>query len=337
MPHLGQSAMNLTRRKLLNFTVGAAALPMAPHRAWSQAYPARPIRMIVFVPAGGPSDTIARIIAEHMSMFLHQPVVIENVTGASGSIALGRVVQSGPDGYTLSYGSWSTHVVMGASLALKYDLVSDFKPIAMLVDSPMLMVAKREMQGNDLRELITWLGKNPNRATLAIAGQASAGQLAGALFEKETGTHIQFVSYRGLGPALVDLMAGHTDLMFDLGGNSLPSLRAGTIKAYAALSKHRLSAAPDIPTVDEAGVPGLYVSSWQSLWAPRLTPDEIIAKLNAAVVDALAAPAVRQRLIELGLEIPPRERQTPEALGALQKREIEKWWPIIRGAGIRPE
>jgi tripartite-type tricarboxylate transporter receptor subunit TctC len=329
--------MKLPRRQFLHLAAGVAALPSASRFAWAQTYPARPITMIVPFPAGGPSDTVGRIMAERMSLSLGQPVIVDNISGASGSIAVGRAARAAGDGYTLSYGSWSTHVVNGAILALQYDLVNDLKPVSLIVDSPLLIIARKDMPAKDLNELIAWLKANPDKASQGTAGVASASHLAGVLFQKETGTRFQFVPYRGLGPALQDLLAGRTDLMFDLVANSLPQVRAGSVKAYAVTTGSRLAAAPNIPTVDEAGLSGLYVSSWQALWVPKSTPKNLIDKLNAAVVDALADPAVRQRLVDLGQEIPPREQQKPEALGTLQKAEIEKWWPIIKAANIKGE
>jgi tripartite-type tricarboxylate transporter receptor subunit TctC len=305
--------------------------------AVAEDYPSRPITMIVPFPAGGPTDVIARIGAERMRVSLGQPIIIDNVTGASGSIGVGRAARAVSDGYTLSFGSWSTHVVNGATLSLKYHVFNDFEPVALIAESPMLIIARKAMPANDLRALIAWLKANPDRATVGTPGTASAGQVAGIFFEKATGTRFQFVPYRGVGPAIQDLMAGRIDLMFDLVANSLPHVRAGSVKAYAIMAKAPLANAPEIPAADEAGLPGLYVSSWQALWVPKGTPKNVITKLNSAVVDALADPLVRQRLSDLGQEIPPIEQQTPEALGARQQAEIEKWWPIIKAAGIKAE
>jgi tripartite-type tricarboxylate transporter receptor subunit TctC len=293
--------------------------------------------MIVPLPAGGPSDSIGRIVAEHMSIFLGKPVIVENIAGGSGSIGIGRAARAAGDGYTLSYGSWGSSIVNGAILTLPYDLLTDFKPVSLLVDAPMILIGKRDMPASDLKALIGWLKMNPDKASQGTAGPASASHLAGLLFQKETGTRFHFVPYRGLGPALQDLMAGRIDLIFDLAANSLAQVRANSIKAYAVLAKNRLGSLPDVPTVDEAGSPGLYMSSWQAIWVPKGTPQAVIDKLNAAVVAALADPRVRQRLSDLALEIPPREQQTPEALGALERAEIEKWWPIIKSTGIKVE
>jgi tripartite-type tricarboxylate transporter receptor subunit TctC len=304
--------------------------------ALSQTYPTRPVTLVVPFPAGGPTDTVARVVAERMRLNLGQPIIVENVVGASGSIAVGRVARSTPDGYTLSLGTFSTHVVNGATFSLSYDLVSDFAPIALVADSPMLLVAKKTMPAADLKALVAWLKAHPN-ASLGTVGIGGAGHLAGVLLQNRTGVSLQAVPYRGVGPAMQDMIAGRIDLIVDLVGNSLTQVRLGNIKAYAVLSGQRSVVAPDIPTVDEAGLPGLYVSSWQALWAPKSTPQFVIDKLNLAVVDALADPIVRQRLIELAQEIPAREQQTPVALAALQQAEIKKWWPIIKAANIKAE
>ena len=299
-------------------------------RAPAQPYPSHPVTMIVPLAAGGPIDTIARIVAEGMRDSLGQSVIIENVTGASGSIGVGRVARAKPDGYTISLGYLGTHVFNGAALPLSYDLLNDFEPVSLLVCNPLLIVARKTMPAKDLRELIAWLKANPGKATEGTTGPGGSSHVAGIYFQKETGTRFQLVPYRGAAPIMQDLLAGRIDLMFDFAANSLPQVRFGTIKAYAVTAPSRLPAAPDIPTVDEAGLPGFYISAWEGVWVPKGTPKDVIGKLNAAIVAALADPSVRRQLAELGQDIYPRDQQTPEALGALQRAEIKKWWPIIK-------
>ena len=322
--------MKFSRRHFLRLAAGTAALPIMPRIAIAQAYPVRPITMVVPFPPGGPVDTIARIVADRMKASLGQSIVVENVAGASGSIGVGRAVRAAPDGYTLSVGSWSSHLFTGAVYALKYDLLKDLEPVA---GEPQLIFAKKTMPAADLRELVAWLKANPDKASAGTQGVGSIGHLDGILFQKVTGTRFQFVPYRGGAPATQDLMAGQIDIYFDSPVITLAQVRAGTVKAYAVMSKSRMASAPDIPTVDEAGLPGLHVSNWRAIWVPRGTPKDIIVKLNAAAVDALADSTVRSRLAELGQEIPPHDQQTPEALGAFQKAEAEK----CKEANIRGE
>jgi tripartite-type tricarboxylate transporter receptor subunit TctC len=329
--------MKLPRRKFLHLAAGAAALPTFPRIASAQVYPSRPITMIVPFPAGGPSDVIGRVVAERLRVSLGQPIIIENVAGAAGSIGVGRVARAAGDGYTLVLGFWGTHVVNGALYALQYDLLNDFEPISLLVTNPMLIVARKSVPASDLNGLIAWLKANPDKATQGTSGVGSAPHVFGAFFQVATGTRFQIVPYRGNGPAMQDLIAGQVDIMFDSPATSLPQVNAGTIKAYAVTAKSRLATAPNIPTVDEAGLPGFYLSIWYALWSAKGTPRDIIAKLNAGTVNTLTDPTVRQRIADLGLEIPPLEQQTPVALGALQKAEIEKWWPIIKAANIQGE
>jgi tripartite-type tricarboxylate transporter receptor subunit TctC len=292
--------------------------------------------MVTSGPAGGPTDSIGRVIAERMRISLGQAVILENLP-SSGGIAVRRLGNAAPDGYTIGLGHWGTHVIDGAVLTLPFDLLKDFQPIAQIASNPLLVLSRTTLPAKDLKELIAWLKANPGKATLASPGAGSPPHVAGLLLQKLTDTSFLFVPYRGGAPAMNDLMGGHVDLNIPQAAIAVAQASAGTVRAYAVTSSTRLAAAPDIPTVDEAGVPGLHLSVWHGLWAPRDTPKEVVARLNAAVVETLADPAVRQRLAELGQEIPPPEQQTPEALGAYQKAEIEKWWPIVKAANIKAE
>ena len=321
-------------KKLL--VAAAAALTIVTSAA-AQDYPSRPITMVVPFAAGGPTDVVARILAEGMRASLGQPVLIENVTGAAGSIAVGRVARSAPDGYTLSIGHWSTHVVNGAIYKLPYDLLTDLAPVSLLVSNPQLIVANPKVPATDLKSLVEWIKSNPDKVSAGTAGAGSASHIGGIYFQNFSHTSFLFVPYRGTGPAMQDLISGQIQIMIDQSSNSLPQVRNKLIKAFAVTSKTRLAVAPDIPTVDEAGMPGFYISVWHGLWVPKDTPKPIIAKLAAAVRAAFADPATRKRFLDLGQEIPPVEQQTPEALGAYQKAEIEKWWPLIKAAHIKVE
>jgi len=328
--------MNLPRRRFLQLA-GAAALPALSASAIAQAFPTRPVTIVVPFAAGGPIDALVRVLAESMRRTLGQPLIIENVSGAAGNIGVGRVARAAPDGYTLVTGFWGTHVVNGAIYALPYDVANDFEPVLLMSRNAQIIVARKTMPANDLSGLIAWLKANPDVAAAGTSGAGSPQHVFGVFFQNATGTHFRFVPYRGAAPTMQDLVGGQIDLMFADQTTSLPQIRSGNIKAYAVTGNGRLAAAPEIPTVDEAGLPGFYCSVWSALFAPKGTPKDIIARLNAAAVGALAEPAVRERLAELGQQIVPREEQTPEALDALQRAEIEKWWPIIKAAGIRAE
>jgi tripartite-type tricarboxylate transporter receptor subunit TctC len=304
-------------------------------RVSAQVYPSRPITIVVPFAAGGPTDTIARILAERMRQSLGQPVIVEDVGGAGGTIAAGRVARAPADGHLLLMSTWSTHVANSAIYHVQYDVRTDFEPVSLIVETPLMLVGKKALPANDLNELIAWLKTNPGKATLGAAG--GTDQVAQFLFQQAAGIQLQTVSYRGLAPALQDLLAGQIDLQFNQPGNLLPQMRAGLIKAYAVTGKKRLAVAPDVPTVDEAGVPGLYIAPWHALWAPRGTAKAVIAKLNAATAEVLADPAVRKRLADIGQQILPSEQRTPEALAAFHEAEIEKWWPIIKASGIKAE
>jgi tripartite-type tricarboxylate transporter receptor subunit TctC len=303
----------------------------------AQDYPSRSITIIVPFPAGGSIDAVARIVGERMKTSLGQPFIVENVTGAGGSIGVGRVAHAAPDGYTIGIGNLSTHVINGATYTLGYDVVKDFEPVSLLTTEPMVVGANKTTSAVDLKELVAWLKANPDKATAAVGGTGDITQIAELLFQKETGTRFQLVPYRGTVLAINDVMSGRIDLVLMQASSLLPQVTARNIKAYAIMAPKRLQAAPDIPTIDEAGLPGFYVSYWFGMWVPKGTPKPIISRLNAAVVDALADETVRGRLTELGREVVARDQQTPDALGAQQRAEIERWWPIIKAAGIKAE
>jgi tripartite-type tricarboxylate transporter receptor subunit TctC len=318
---------------MLLLAVLAMAVAMTDGAA--QTYPSRAIAMVVPFAAGGPNDTVARVLLEGMHRALGQPVVIENVTGANGTIGVGRVARATPDGYTVGVGSFNSHVVNGAVYKLSYDVLKDFEPVALLSTSTSIIVGKKALPADTLVDLIAWLKANPDKALVGTPGAGSSVQVYCAFFQSMTGTRFRIVPYRGAAPAMQDLVAGHIDFGIESPSTVLPQIKAGTIKAYAVTAQRRLAGAPDIPTVDEAGLPGFHTASWYGIWVPKGTPKDIIGKLNAAIVHALADPAAPARFAAFGQEIVPRERQTPEALGAWHRAEIEKWWPIIKAAGIK--
>jgi tripartite-type tricarboxylate transporter receptor subunit TctC len=329
--------MKFPRRRFLHLAAGAAVLPAASRLARAQTYPSRPITIIIAYPPGGSTDVVARVLSESLRASLGQPVIIENVGGANGSIGAGRVARAASDGYTLIIGNWNNFVANGALYALQYDLQDDFKPVGLLSETPILIAARKTMPASDLKQLVAWLKANPDKATDGHAGIGSIGHVVGVFLQKETGTRFELIPYRGGGPAVQDLVAGHIDIVMNAATDALSQVRAGTVKAYAVMGKRRLSALPEVPTVDEAGLPGFYFSQWFGLWAPKGTPDSVIGKLNSAVVTALAEPQTRSRLADVGQEIFPPQQQAPQALGALHRAEIEKWWPVIKAAGIKGE
>lgn len=330
-------AMTHLRRRFLQCAAGAAAAAVASQLAWTQTYPSRPVSMIVPYPPGGPTDTLGRIFAERMRVSLGQPVIVENVGGAAGTIGIARVARAAPDGYTVNFGNVASHVFSSIVYKLHYDVLKDLEPLALLTISPLWLVASNNVPASNVRELIAWLKSNASKATWAIVGSGSPAHLCGVYFQNQTGTRFQFVPYRGAGPAIQDLVAGQIDLSCLEASASRPSVVGGKMKAFALLAKSRWTAAPDVPTIDEAGVPGLYLPFWHGLWVPKGTPADVTATLNAAAVEALADPAVRARLTGLGVDVAPREQQTPQGLRAFHAAEIDKWRPIIEAANIKPE
>jgi tripartite-type tricarboxylate transporter receptor subunit TctC len=319
----------MTKRVVALALIALAGIVCA--QAQAQTFPSRQITLIVPFPPGGSTDVAARILAERMRAPLGQPVIIENVGGAGGSIAVGRVARAAPDGYTIDIGQWDTHV--GSIIyKLDYDLQKDFEPVGLISNNPQLMVAKKDLPADNLKDLVAWMKANPGK--INFVNQNAAANVSGVLFEKLTGQKVHFIPYRGAGPAMTDLVSGQVDLLVVQGAVALPQIRAGKIKAIANLSPQRSASMPDIPTSDEGGVPGLYMSGWFGFFAPKGTPKEVIATLNKAMVEALADPMVKARFTELGLDVASREQQTPQGLAAFQKAEIDKWWPIIKEAGV---
>jgi tripartite-type tricarboxylate transporter receptor subunit TctC len=322
------------------FLLALAASTLAVNLAGPAAardYPSRPITVVVPFPAGGPTDAVGRIVADRMRATLGQSVIVENVAGAGGSVGIGRVARAAPDGYTIALGIWSTQVVNAAIYTLPYDVVKDFEPVALLANSPLVIAAKNAVPADDLEGLIAWLKANPDKASQGTAGIGTPPHIAGVLFQDITDTRYQFVHYRGSAPATQDLVAGQIDFVIDSPVTLLPQARAGSIKVYAVTTKSRLASAPAIPTVEEAGLPGFQLSVWLGFFAPKGTPKPIVERLNAAAVEALAIPEVRAKFAELGLELFPRDQETPAVLAAMQKADIDKWWPVIKAAGIKAE
>jgi tripartite-type tricarboxylate transporter receptor subunit TctC len=303
----------------------------------AQNYPTRAMTMIVPFPAGRATDTLARFLAEKMRATLGQPVIIENVAGAAGSLGVGRAVRSAADGYTLSIGTSTTHMLTGGLYALQFDLLKDLEPVIQIGSEPLLIVGKKSLPADDLKGLIAYLKANPDRASVGIAGVGATGHLTGISFQKETGTRFQFVPYRGNAPAMQDLLAEQIDFMIEPSSNFKSLVAAGSVRPYAITGRTRLPSSPDIPTADEAGLASFFASLWYGLWVPKDTPKDIIAKLNATMVQALADPSVQKRFDELGIQITPLAQQSPEALRAFQRAEAERWWPIIKASNIKSE
>jgi tripartite-type tricarboxylate transporter receptor subunit TctC len=299
------------------------------------SYPSRPITVIVPFAAGGVTDIVARIVADHMKTTLGQPVLVENTSGAGGTLGVARLYRAAPDGYTLLVGQWTSHVGAGAMYTVPFDYLNDFEPVAMLSIAPIWIIGRNGLPAVDLNQLIAWLKANPDKASAGTTGLGSGIHMCLVYFQNMTGTSFPLAPYRGASPLMQDLLAGQIDLSCPEAGQTLPHYRAGSIRAYAVLMRKRWFAAPDVPTIDEAGLPGLHFPFWHGMWAPKSTPRDVVARINAAVLEAFADAGVRQRFSELGHEIPPREQQTPEALAAYHKAEIEKWWPIIKAANIR--
>jgi tripartite-type tricarboxylate transporter receptor subunit TctC len=327
--------MTIARRRFLQLTAGAAALPTLPQAAAADTFPSRPITIVCPFAAGGATDVMSRVLADPMGKALGQTIIVEDLTGAAGAIGVAKVVRAPADGYTLSVGTLTTHVLIGGLYKLDFDLLNDLTPIAELGFEPLLICVKNSLPVKNLQELIAWLKANPGKASAGIPGVGSTGNLAGIAFQKITGTTFQFVPYRGDGPAVQDMMAGQIDMMIEPSSNFTAQVLAGTIRAIAVPAKTRMTSLPDVPTTDEAGLPGFYASIWFGLWAPKATPKDVIAKLNSATVAALADPNVKDRLAKLGQTVSARDMQTPEALGKFQKAEAAKWWPVIKDANIK--
>ena len=323
------------KKLCLALAISALAAPSAVH---GQAYPTRPITIVVGLPPGVGTDSIGRTIGDHMKTSLGQPVVFENATGAGGTIGTARVARAAPDGYTLSLGNLGTHVVSPATYPnIQYHPLRDFEPVALLGTTAYWLVARKALPPKDFKELIAWLKANPDKASAGMIGTGGIDQIAATYFQQKTATRFQLVPYRGSPPIVQDLVAGHIDMWFGGAQATFAQVRSGELKAYAVLANSRWFAAPDVPSTTEMGMPDLAITFWIGLWAPKGTPKDVIAKINAAVTAAHADEATRQRLRDQGVEPPPRELQTPEAFGAFHKAEVEKWWPFIEAAGIKAQ
>ena len=320
---------------MLKLLLTAGAMAAAIAAAQAQVFPSRPVTIIAPTTAGGPPDTIARLLSERMKAVLGQPVIVENVTGAGSTLGLARVARAAPDGYTLSIGHLNSHVFSSLTYNTTYDVLKDFAPVAMLTRAPMLFIARSGFPAGDMKELFAWLKANPNGASFGAVGVGGPATVWGTDLKTRNGVQFQFVPYRGAAAVMQDLVAGQIDLACTEASNVLPHLRSGKVKAYAVLTKERWAVAPEIPPIDEAV--GFTMTFWHGIWAPKGTPQDAIGKLNAAVMDALTDATVRARLTQMGQEIMPREQQSPDALGAHHRTEIEKWGPVIKAAGIKAE
>lgn len=303
----------------------------------AQGFPNRPITIVCPFAAGGPTDTIARNLAERLTKILGVSVVVEDVAGAGGTIGVSKVMHAAPDGYTVGIGHVGTHVIAPAVQQLSVNYVTDLEPIAMIASNPQVLVSRPDMPAKDLKELVAWIKANPDKLNAGTGGPGTPSHVSAVYFGNEIKAPVTIVHYKGSGPALQDVMAGHIDITFDQALTALPQVRGGRVRAFAVTAKNRLASAPDIPTTDEAGLPGFYMSIWHAFWAPKGTPPEAIARLNAALREALADPAVRSKLADLGQEIPAPDQQTPEALRAYHKAETDKWFPVIKAAGIKAQ
>jgi tripartite-type tricarboxylate transporter receptor subunit TctC len=325
--------MKLLRRSFLHL-LGIIAFVLLSPFARAQDFPSRPITLVVPLPAGGAFDVLARLLADHMRTTLGQPVVVENIPGADRGII--KVIRAEPDGHTLGVGGWAPYVLRPLVFSLPFDLLKDLEPVAFVADAPFWIVAKKAMPAKDLKEFIAWLKANPGKASAGTTGAGGGSHICGLHLQNTSGTSFQFIPYRGGAPALQDLVAGQIDFMCDLAANSLPQVRAGNVKAFAMMAKSRWQAAPDVPTGDEAGLPGLHISNWTGIWAPPGTPKTVIEKINAAITAALADPQVRKRYEELGQELPAPGQESAQALRNFHRAEVEKWGPIIKAANIQP-
>jgi tripartite-type tricarboxylate transporter receptor subunit TctC len=324
--------------KLVIATAVAAGLSVAVAApASADDYPSKPITMIVPLAPGGSTDVLARIMAQGIGKQLNQPIIVENTAGAGGVIGVTRAERASPDGYTILFGQWGTNMANGAIYPLDYDLVNDFEPVVLVATQPFFISSRKTLPANSLKDLIGWLKSNGDKTTEGNSGIGSPSHIAGILLQQTLGLHWQMIPYRSAGLSMQDLVAGTIDIELDAPPVTVPQLQGGAIKTYAVAAKNRVAIAPDVPTTDEAGLPGFYFSFWHAIWAPKGTPEAIIAKLNAAAVAALADPDTSKRLVDLGQEIYPRDQQMPQALLAFHKAEIGKWWPIIKAAGIKAQ